>query len=142
MNANYSYIGSGASKIEGRSDSPRLLDNAPNIFNIGPTYNKGPVSLDMTINFNQASIFAYQYADGTPGGIKGPLSDVYFFNHTQVDAQGSYALRHGIRLVVSGLNLNNEEFGFYQGSKQYFIQREFYQPTYSFGIRWSPRHEQ
>jgi TonB-dependent receptor len=142
MNANYSYIGSRTSGIEGRSDRPRLLDNAPNIFNIGPTYNKGPVSMDMTVNYNQASIFVYQYSDGTPGGITGPLGDIYFYNHTQVDAQGGYALRHGLKLIVTGLNLNNEEFGFYNGSRQYPIQREFYQPTYSFGLRWTPNHEQ
>lgn len=141
MNANYSYIGSQTSSIAGRSDKPRLLDNAPNLFNIGPTYNKGPVSMDMTVNFNQASIFAYQYSDGTPGGITGPFGDIYFYNHTQVDAQGGYALRHGLKLIVTGLNLNNEEFGFYNGSKQFPIQREFYQPTYSFGIRWSPPRE-
>jgi hypothetical protein len=44
-------------------------------------------------------------------------------------------------LIVSGLNLNNEVFGFYQGSSQYMIQREYYQPTYSFGLRWSPSRE-
>ncbi len=141
MNANYSHIGSQAAAIAGRSDKPRLLDNAPNIFNIGPTYNRGRLSMDMTINYNQASIFAYQYADGTPGGIKGPLGDIYFFNHTQVDAQGSFAIRRGVQLVVQGLNLNNEAFGFYNGSEPYWIQREYYHPTYAAGIRWSPRRE-
>lgn len=43
---------------------------------------------------------------------------------------------------MSALNLNNEPFGFYQGSKQYFIQREYYNTTYSFGFRWNmPRGE-
>jgi hypothetical protein len=41
-------------------------------------------------------------------------------------------------MVVSGLNLNNEVFGFYQGNSQYMIQREYYQPTYSAGLRWTP----
>jgi hypothetical protein len=95
----------------------------------------------MNVTYNQASIFAYQYADGTPGGIKGPLGDIYFFNHTQIDAQGGFALRHGFQLLVTALNLNNEVFGFYEGSEPYFIQREFYQPTYSFGVRWSPARE-
>jgi hypothetical protein len=39
------------------------------------------------------------------------------------------------------LNANNEVFGFYNGSSQYLIQREYYEPTYAFGLRWSPRHE-
>ena len=37
-----------------------------------------------------------------------------------------------------GLNLSNEVFGFYQGSPNYPIQREFYKPTVAFGMRsWS-----
>jgi TonB-dependent receptor len=138
MNANYSYIGSQTSGIAGRSDKPRLLNNAPNLFNIGPTYNRGPLAMQMNINFNQSSIYVYQYADGAPGGPTGPLGDNYNYNHTQVDAQGSYALHHGFTLLVSGLNLTNEEFGFYYGSPKYDTQREFYHPTYSFGLSWTP----
>jgi hypothetical protein len=40
-----------------------------------------------------------------------------------------------LSLVVALLNLNNEVFGFYQGSTQYPIQREFYKPTVSVGVR-------
>jgi hypothetical protein len=72
----------------------------------------------------------------TPLGIKGPLGDVYLYSHFQVDAQGSVYLGKGLTAIVSGLNLNNEVFGFYQGSPQFPIQREFYKPTYSFGLRW------
>jgi hypothetical protein len=43
--------------------------------------------------------------------------------------------------IFSGLNLNNEVFGFYQGSPQYFIQREYYKPTYTFGLRWDLHRE-
>jgi TonB-dependent receptor len=138
MNANYSYIGSQTSGIAGRSDKPRLLENAPNIFNIGPTYTRGPLSMAMNINYNGASIYYYQYTDGAPGGPQGPLGDNYNYPHTEVDAQGSYALPRGLKLLVSGLNLTNEEFGFYYGSPKYDTQREFYHPTYSFGLSWTP----
>ena len=141
MKANYSYIGSQTSGIAGRSDKPRLLENAPNLFNIGPTYNKGPLSMSMNINFNQSSIYVYQYTDGVPGGPMGPLGDNYNYDHTQIDAQGSYALPRGFKLIASGLNLNNEEFGFYYGSPKYDTQREFYHPTYSFGVSWTPQRE-
>jgi TonB-dependent receptor len=141
MNANYSYIGSQTSGIAGRSDKPRLLENAPNIFNIGPAFNRGPLSMQMNVNFNGASIYTYQYSDGTPGGPQGPLGDFINYPHTEVDAQGSYALRPGLQLLVSGLNLTNEDFGFYNGSPKYDIQREFYHPTYSFGLKWTPERE-
>lgn len=137
LSANYSYIGSSTNGVPGRSDHPRLLRNSPNMFNISPTYDYGRYSARVGISYNQANINSYQYQDGTPGGVKGPLSDTYFYSHIQVDAQGSVGLRHGFTLIVSGLNLNNEVFGFYQGSPQYMIQREYYQPTYSAGVRWS-----
>ena len=73
--------------------------------------------------------------------MNGPLSDIYFYTHFQVDAQGSVRLPRGLTFVMYGLNLNNEVFGFYQGSPQYMIQREYYQPTIAAGIRWSPTRE-
>jgi hypothetical protein len=69
MNANYSYIGSQTSSNAGRSDKPRLLNDAPNLFNIGPTFNRGPLAMQMNINYNGASIYYYQYTDGAPGGF-------------------------------------------------------------------------
>ena len=142
LSTNYSYIGSSTSGIPGRSDHPRLLRNSPNVFNISPTYDRGRYSLRMGISYNQASIDGYQYQDGTPGGVKGPLSDIYFYSHVQVDAQGIIGLRHDLSVVLSGLNLNNEVFGFYQGSSQYMIQREYYQPSFSAGLRWTPNHKE
>ncbi len=53
----------------------------------------------------------------------------------------SIRLSHGLNLVAYGLNLNNEVFGFYQGSPQYMIQREFYKPSYALGFRWTPSLE-
>jgi len=104
------------------------------------------------LSYNAANIFEYRYQDGsdplaggpatiTPGGIKGPDSDIYLDAHLQVDVQGSYRLVHGLQFVMYGLNLNNEVFGFYQGSPQYMIQREYYKPTVAAGFRWSPLHE-
>ena len=46
-------------------------------------------------------------------------------------------LAHGLNFIAYGLNLNNEVFGFYQGSPQYPIQREYYKPTFAMGVRWN-----
>jgi TonB-dependent receptor len=141
LSANYGYTASRANGIPGRSDHPSLLRTSPNAFNISPTYDRGRLSIRVGLSYNQASIYAYQYANGTAGGVKGPLSDVYFYTHFQVDAQASIRLNHGLNLVVYGLNLNNAVFGFYQGSPQYMIQREYYQPTFSAGLHWEPLRE-
>jgi hypothetical protein len=129
------------------------LRNAPNTWNISPTYDRGRFSVRVGMSYNQANITSYFYQDGTllkdgvthsditPGGLKGPFSDQYFYTHLQLDAQGSVRLAHGLNFVAYGLNLSNEVFGFYQGSPQYMIQREYYKPTFAVGFRWSPLHE-
>jgi hypothetical protein len=68
------------------------------------------------VSYNEANIDLYNFTNGTPGGLKGPLGDVYFYTHAQVDAQGSVKLNHGLTVVAQALDLNNEVFGFYQGS--------------------------
>ncbi len=148
LSANYSYTASQANGLYDRQDTPRLLRQAPNTWNISPTYDRGRLSIRVGLSYNGESIYSYQYQDGsapggsaTPGGIKGPLSDTYFYPHFQVDAQGSFRLNHGFNLIAYGLNLNNEVFGFYNGSSQYMIQREYYTPTFALGLRWSPTHE-
>jgi TonB-dependent receptor len=143
VSANYSYTSSQAHGLPGRSDSPALLRQAPNTFNISPSYDKGRLSIRAGFTYNQASIFQYQYqdSDATLGGVQGPLGDNYLYSHFQIDLQGSYQLKHGFTLIAYGLNLNNEVFGFYNGQKQYLTQREYYQPTFAMALRWSPTHE-
>jgi TonB-dependent receptor len=149
---NYSYTASVAG-IPGRSDHPSLQRDAPNNYNFDVTYDKYNLSARMGITHNDAYLWAYQYQDGTPidglattptqGGVKGPNSDTYIFPHTQVDAQVSYLVPRGrgVSVVAQFLNLNNEVFGFYNGSQQYPIQREYYSPTYTFGLRWTQKAE-
>jgi TonB-dependent receptor len=152
ISANYAYTDSQAKGLPGRSDNPRLLRNAPNTWNLSPTYDRGRVSIRVGLSYNQANVAFYSFQDGTPtldgtpssptpGGLKGPFGDGYFYSHLQVDAQGSLRLTHGLTFVMYGLNLTNEVFGFYQGSPEFMIQREYYTPTIAAGFRWSPLRE-
>ena len=149
LSANYSYTNSYGGHIPNRSDTPALQRQAPNTWNVSPTYDRGRLSMRVGISHNDANIFQYNYfdlnPDGTPNpvplGKKGPLGDIYLYAHTQVDAQGSFRMYRGLELIVSGLNLTNEVFGFYQGSPQYPIQREFYKASYSFGLRFNLSNE-
>jgi TonB-dependent receptor len=147
ISANYGYTASRASGLPGRSDHPRLVRSAPNTWNISPTYDRGRASVRAGFSYNQANIFSYQFQDGTggstptPGGLNGPNSDTYLYSHLEIDVQGSVRLTHGLSFVMYGLNLNNEVFGFYNGSTPFMIQREFYKPTVAAGFRWSPLHE-
>jgi TonB-dependent receptor len=150
VSANYSYTTSQAkfpidpnTGKPTRQDNPSLLRQAPNNWNFEATYDKGPISARMGLTHNDRSIFFYNFQDGADGGIKGPNGDVYYYPHTQVDAQVSYRIPHGhgVHAIVSMLNLNNEVFGFYQGSEQFPIQREYYSRTISAGLRWTSNAE-
>lgn len=137
--------------------NPALIGQAPNSFNFSPTYDKRKLSVRLGMTYNQANLASYNYttdnngpivangqAADTPvagGGPNGPNGDQYFYSHLQLDIQGSYRLPKGFTFVAYGLNLNNEVFGFYYGSPNYSIQREFYRQTFGGGLRWSPRHE-
>jgi TonB-dependent receptor len=137
ISANYSYTASRTSfgPDFSRTDHPRLVRNAPHTWNVSPTYDRSRFSVRVGLSYNAENIAAY--GDGTPG----PFGDNYFYPHLQFDAQGSVRLGHGLSFVMYGLNLNNEVFGFYNGSPQYMLQREFYKPTIAAGMRWSPLHE-
>jgi len=158
LSANYSYATSQATHVNPlRSDSPAFLRQAPNTWNISPTYDMGRLSVRLGLAYNDANIFAYAYQNltrdpmvtGDPSGVKiaplpvippknGPAGDQYLYAHFQVDLEGSFRIRRGLQFIAAALNLNNEVFGFYNGSSPFFIQREYYKPTYTFGFRWEP----
>jgi TonB-dependent receptor len=141
MAANYTYTYSQAHGIPGRIDSPALQRQAPNSFNIGPSYDRGRLSVHLGMTYNSAMIYQYQYTPATDPsnlGLTGPAGDIYLYSHFQVDAQATYRVHAGLTLLVQGENLTNEVFGFYTGSKIYVDQREYYSPTFSAGFRWYP----
>ncbi|MGO9087451.1 MAG: TonB-dependent receptor [Terriglobales bacterium] len=154
LSANYSWTGSNSGSLPLRNDTPALQRQAPVTWNFSPTYDKGRFSSRLGVSYNGASIYQYQWQqctatqsaqgvceDPSSLGTKGPAGDIYFFPHTQVDAQVSYRVMKSLTVLCQGLNLTNEVFGFYNGSPWYMIQREYYNRTYSFGLRSQPRRE-
>jgi TonB-dependent receptor len=144
VSANYSWTGSNAGHLPLRPDTPALQRQAPVTWNFSPTYDRSRFSGRLGLTYNSASIFQYQYTsaqDVANLGTRGPAGDNYLYAHLQVDAQASFHLTKSLSALVQGLNLTNEVFGFYNGSPQYVVQREYYKPTYTFGLRWEPRRE-
>jgi TonB-dependent receptor len=145
ISANYSYTKSQEKGLVLRADSPTLIDQSPNNFNISPTYDTKRLSMRVGLAYNGPSLFTYNYvsprlvsgADPSGLGAFGPSGDVYTLAHFQVDAQASYRVFRGWSAVVSGLNLNNEVFGYYTGSTQFVNQREYYKPTITAGFRYN-----
>jgi TonB-dependent receptor len=145
INANFTYTNSKNYNLTGRTDNPVLVGQAPYSWNIGPAYATKRALVTFGITHNGANIYAYQYQSTGPGtsdfGLAGPFGDNYFYAHTQVDAKATYYLGRGFTVMAIGENMNNAVFGFYNGSPQYMVQREYYKPTYSGGVRWTQHHE-
>jgi TonB-dependent receptor len=145
VSANYSYTASREKGLPLRTDHPTTIDQAPNTWKLSPTYDTRRFSARVGLAYDQASLFSYGYVSPTyvtgadPSGLgpSGPSGDIFTLTHFQVDAQVSYRVYKGISAVVSGLNLNNEVFGYYQGSTPFVNQREYYKPTYTGGLRYN-----
>ena len=151
ISANYSYTESQlagfadpTTGIAYRTDKPAMLRQAPNSWNISPTYDRGRLSVRVGLSYNGPSIYQYEYqtsSDVSGLGPHGPAGDVYTLAHTQLDAQASIRIAHGLSAVVYGLNLTNEVFGYYTGSAVFVNQREWYKPTYTGGFRYTFNRE-
>jgi TonB-dependent receptor len=159
LDANFTYTNSKNYNLAGRNDTPQLVGQAPYSWNIGPSYATGRFLASVGISHNSANIYAYQFVNSgdalaqnpptcvsniTSGSLayntpSSPCGDNYFYSHTQIDAQVTYRIMKGFTVLASGENMNNEVFGFYNGSPQYMTQREYYKPTYSFGLKWNYR---
>jgi TonB-dependent receptor len=152
IDANMTYTESRNYHLLNRTDSPALVGQAPLSWNIGPSYATKRAVVTMGVSHNGANIYAYQFQSTGPGAqapggaaaiyeTTGPFGDNYFYSHTQVDAKATYYLGKGFTAEAIGENMNNAVFGFYNGSPQYMVQREYYKPTYSGGLRWAQHHE-
>jgi len=145
IQANYSYTGSREKGLPLRADHPTTIDQSPTTWKINPTYDTKRFSARVGLAYDGASLFQYNYVSPTyvsgadPSGLgpSGPSGDTWTLTHFQVDAQVSYRFFKGLRAVVSGLNLNNEVFGYYTGNTNFVNQREYYKPTYTGGLRYS-----
>jgi TonB-dependent receptor len=139
VDANYTHLDSKATfdPSTGRTGTAQLQRTTPNAANFGLTYDRHGFSARVAATYNSATIYYYNYSDGADGGLNGPNGDTYLYPHTQLDAQVSYTFHNGLQVFVNGLNLNNEVFGFYNGSENWMIQREFYDRTFSVGFRVS-----
>jgi TonB-dependent receptor len=137
FSGNYAWTTSATFGLPGRSDHPPLMRQAPNNWNLGPTYARGRLVVTVGLTYNGASIYQYNYQDGALLGLTGPNGDNYLYSHLQLDAQGSYRLPKGFTAVVYGENLTNEVFGFYNGSPMWPVQREYYGPSIGAGLRWN-----
>ncbi len=100
----------------------RLPRQSNSLGNFALTYDSHRVSARAAWQYQGESITSYGDGSATPSG------DNWFLPHSQLDASLTVDVRSDVSLQLSGLNLNNAVFGFYNGNStaQYSGQREYY----------------
>ncbi len=109
-----------------------LPRQAENVANVAGTYDLGRVSARLAWQYQGASIYSYGDGSATAAG------DTYFYPHAQIDASLAISLTRQAQLQVQGLDLNNEVFGFYNGTPDsvHSIQREVYGRSFIVGVKY------
>lgn len=136
IDANMTWTNSKDYGLPGRTDAPPQIGQAPWSYNITPAYATRRAIVELGISYDGPNLAAYQWQTGDIGTIHGPFGDNYYYERTQVDAQATYYLGKGFSMTASEENANNAILGFYNGSPQYMVQREYYKPIYYGGLRW------
>jgi TonB-dependent receptor len=130
--ANYTFTDSDAQLPGGRE--ARLQGQAPHVVNVALSYERGPFSGQVSLNY--LADFVSEYG-GDEGAAGEEFEDVYVAPRTQIDA--SFSVRAGGRSVafLELLNLTNQPYDVYQGVADRPIQNEYYEPWGRVGFRYS-----
>ena len=64
------------------------------------------------------------------------FGDRYYDDQLFLDANVSYRFGKGIRLFFEANNLTNQPLRYYQGIRTRTAQLEYYQGTFTLGLKW------
>lgn len=130
--ANYTYTKSETTLPGGRE--ARLQGQTPHVFNTALSYERGPFSGQVSLNFHDDYILEYGGDEGTP---EERLEDIYVGDHLQLDLSANVRVTQTTAAFFELVNLTNEPFRLYQGVEERLRQREFYRTWGRFGFRFT-----
>jgi TonB-dependent receptor len=130
--ANYTYTRSETTLPGGRE--ARLQGQSPHVFNTALSYERGPFSGQVSLNFHDDYILEYGGDEGTP---EERLEDIYVGDHLQLDLSANVRVTQTTAAFFELVNLTNEPFRLYQGVEERPRQREFYRTWGRFGFRFT-----
>ena len=100
---------------------------APHMFNASLAWENSRFSARVSFNYTGG------YIDEVANEA---FEDRYYDGQMFLDANASYRITHGLRIFAEANNLLNQPLRYYQGSKQYMAQLEYYKPTFDIGVKW------
>lgn len=107
----------------------RLPGQSKQIVNLMIGYESGPVSTRLALNHKS------NYLLEVGGDILDASADGYVDGQRQVDFSFGYQISKKMQIVFEGINLNNEKYYVYQGSRPYNMQYEQYGRTYKLSLK-------
>jgi TonB-dependent receptor len=121
---NYTYADSTANYTT-RADT-QLQGQAQNVGNIALIFEKSGFSGRLSLNYNGKSLF--EVSDS-------PEHDLYVDDHMQLDLSAQQQLGKVVTLFFEAINLTNEPYRVYEGSKDWTRQAEYYSWWGTIGVK-------
>lgn len=129
--ANYTYTKSEAKGIYNEDGEMReglmLPGTAPHMFNASLSWENSRFSSRLSLNHAAA------YLDELGGS---DFEDRYYDKQTFLDFNASYAIMDWMRVFFEANNLTNQPLRYYQGISSRMMQMEYYEPRFSFGLKF------
>ncbi|MES2014983.1 MAG: TonB-dependent receptor [Pseudomonadota bacterium] len=107
----------------------RLPGQSNRVVNLMLGYESGKLSTRLALN--QKSNYLLELG----GDILNPATDAYVDTQRQLDLSFGYQITRKIQLVFEGINLNNEHYYVYEGTKAFNKQYEQYGRTYKLSLK-------
>lgn len=129
--ANYTYTSSKA-KIQSREEDSgteeiRLPGQAKSVGNLSLAYDLKRFNIRISSNFNGE--YMSEVGDDA-------TEDLFVNDRLQMDATAMFTISPKFRVFAEFLNITNQPFEVYQGTKNQFIQREFYSWWSRVGVKF------
>ncbi len=129
--ANYTYTKSEAKGIYNEDGDMReglmLPGTAPHMFNGSLSWENRKFNARVSVNHAAA------YLDELGGE---DFEDRYYDKQTFLDVNASYAIKPWMRVYFEANNLTNQPLRYYQGVEDRTMQMEYYEPRFSFGLKF------
>jgi len=97
-------------------------------------YEKGPISVRLSLQYESKALFAVGSVSGATG-YAGISNDAYQDKRVTLDVSGGYDFTRSVKLYWSVKNLTDAPLRFYEGTPNRPIQREFYGQTFEAGFK-------
>ena len=131
VSANGTYVDSEATYPD--RDSKTVLPRTPElVLNGALGWESNALGVRFAATYRDEALMGFEELDD-------PAFDVFQDTHLQLDLSAKWNITDELQLSVAAINLTDEPFYTYFGSRQFNAQYEEYGRTYSIGLRYAPQ---